>query len=219
MSLHHKLCHVLGGAFGLPHAETHTVILPHAVAYNASAAPVALDRVARALGAHEAAGALFDLAAEHGAPTSLRQIGMSESDLDKATEVALQSALLEPASDREESDPGASRRCLSRPPAVSNRSATVVRNTSEPTMEVFPELTQDVIYRMAHAESARLREVMAIVVRHLHAIVRETNLTQGEWSQAIDFLTRAGQICSESRQEFILLVGHSRRVDAGRCGR
>jgi catechol 1,2-dioxygenase len=75
----------------------------------------------------------------------------------------------------------------------------------EPTAEVFPELTQDVIRRMAHADSARLREVMAIVVRHLHAIVREASLTQGEWSQAIDFLTRAGQICSDSRQEFNLL--------------
>jgi alcohol dehydrogenase class IV len=96
MSLHHKLCHVLGGTFGLPHAETHTVILPHAAAYNARAAPAALDRVARALGAHEAAGALFDLAARHGAPTSLRQIGMSESDLDKTTEVALQSAYWNP---------------------------------------------------------------------------------------------------------------------------
>jgi maleylacetate reductase len=96
MSLHHKLCHVLGGTFGLPHAETHTVILPHAAAYNASAAPAALDRVARALGAHEAAGALFDLAAMNGAPTSLRQIGMSESALDKAADAALQSAYWNP---------------------------------------------------------------------------------------------------------------------------
>jgi len=96
MSLHHKLCHVLGGTFGLPHAETHTVILPHAAAYNAGAAPAALDRVARALGAFEAAGALFDLAAMNGAPTSLRQIGMSESDLDKAADEALQSAYWNP---------------------------------------------------------------------------------------------------------------------------
>jgi Catechol dioxygenase N terminus len=89
---------------------------------------------------------------------------------------------------------------------------TVVRNVSEPTAEVFPELTQDVIHRMRNAESGRLREVMAIVVRHLHAIVRETNLTQGEWSKAIDFLTR-----SDSRQEFILLsdiLGVSMLVDA-----
>jgi maleylacetate reductase len=96
MSLHHKLCHVLGGTFGLPHAETHTVILPHAAAYNAGAAPAALDRVARALGAPEAAGALFDLAATHGAPVSLRQIGMSEADLDKAADEALQSAYWNP---------------------------------------------------------------------------------------------------------------------------
>ncbi len=96
MSLHHKLCHVLGGTFGLPHAETHTVILPHAAAYNTDAAPAALRRVADALGANEAAGALFDLAARHGASTSLRQIGMSESDLDKATDAALQSAYWNP---------------------------------------------------------------------------------------------------------------------------
>ena len=96
MSLHHKLCHVLGGSFGLPHAETHTVILPHAAAYNAGAAPAALHRAARALGAHEAAGALFDLAAKNGAPTSLRQIGMSEADLDKAADAALQSAYWNP---------------------------------------------------------------------------------------------------------------------------
>jgi maleylacetate reductase len=96
MSLHHKLCHVLGGTFDLPHAETHTVILPHAAAYNAGAAPTALHRVAHALGAKDAAGALFDLAASHGAPTSLRQLGMSEADLDKATEAALQSAYWNP---------------------------------------------------------------------------------------------------------------------------
>jgi maleylacetate reductase len=96
MSLHHKLCHVLGGTFDLPHAETHTVILPHAAAYNAAAAPVALSRVARALGAHDAAGALFDLAERYGAPTSLRQLGMSESDLDKAADVALESAYWNP---------------------------------------------------------------------------------------------------------------------------
>ena len=51
MALHHKLCHVLGGAFDLPHAETHAIVLPHAVAYNAPAAPEAMARIARALGA------------------------------------------------------------------------------------------------------------------------------------------------------------------------
>jgi maleylacetate reductase len=55
MALHHKLCHALGGTFNLPHAETHTVLLPHAIAYNAAAAPEAVARMARALGAPSAA--------------------------------------------------------------------------------------------------------------------------------------------------------------------
>jgi maleylacetate reductase len=96
MSLHHKLCHVLGGTFGLPHAETHTVILPHAVAYNAAGAPVAIARVARALGTDNAAQALFDLAATNGAPTSLRQIGMLASDLDDAADAAVKSPYWNP---------------------------------------------------------------------------------------------------------------------------
>jgi maleylacetate reductase len=96
MSLHHKLCHVLGGSFGLPHAETHTVILPHAVAYNAPAAPAAIVRAARALGADHAAQALFDLASENGAPTSLREIGMRESDLDEAAAAAVASPYWNP---------------------------------------------------------------------------------------------------------------------------
>jgi catechol 1,2-dioxygenase len=86
-----------------------------------------------------------------------------------------------------------------------------------PTVEVFPELTRDVIDRMTNARSARLQEAMEIVIRHLHAIVREAKITQGEWWQAIDFLTRAGKMCSESRQEFILLsdiLGVSMLVDA-----
>jgi alcohol dehydrogenase class IV len=88
MALHHKLCHALGGSFDLSHAETHTVILPHAAAFNQGAAPKAMERVARALGADKAAAGLFDLAASLGAPTSLKEIGMSESDLDKAADIA-----------------------------------------------------------------------------------------------------------------------------------
>lgn len=88
MALHHKLCHALGGSFDLPHAETHTVILPHAAAFNESAAPKAMARVARALGADAAGAGLFDLAASLGAPTSLKEIGMSESDLDEAADIA-----------------------------------------------------------------------------------------------------------------------------------
>jgi maleylacetate reductase len=88
MALHHKLCHTLGGSFDLPHAETHTVVLPHAVTYNAQHAGPALERVARALGTDDAAGGLFDLARALGAPTSLRELGMPEEGLDRAAELA-----------------------------------------------------------------------------------------------------------------------------------
>jgi alcohol dehydrogenase class IV len=89
MGLHHKLCHTLGGSFNLPHAEVHSVILPHALAYNAGHAPAAMARIARALGADDAAQAIFHLGAHHGAPTSLRAIGMPESGLDRAADLAV----------------------------------------------------------------------------------------------------------------------------------
>jgi maleylacetate reductase len=91
MGLHHKLCHVLGGAFGLNHADTHAAILPHAVAYNTAAAPVAMARIARALGAANAAQGLHQLATDIGAPTALRALGLAERDLDRAAELATQS--------------------------------------------------------------------------------------------------------------------------------
>lgn len=84
MALHHKLCHVLGGAFGLPHAETHTIVLPHAVAYNAPAAPLAMARVARALRAADAALGLRELADRLGAKRSLRELGMPENGIEIA---------------------------------------------------------------------------------------------------------------------------------------
>lgn len=89
MGLHHKLCHVLGGTFDLPHAETHAVILPHAVRYNAPGALGAMARAAAALDADDAAQALFDLARDLGAPTSLREIGMAHEALPRAVEIAM----------------------------------------------------------------------------------------------------------------------------------
>ena len=88
MALHHKLCHTLGGTFNLPHAETHAVILPYVAAYNRDAAPVAMTRVARALGAADPATGLFELARRVGAPAGLRQIGLEEADLDRAATLA-----------------------------------------------------------------------------------------------------------------------------------
>jgi len=90
MGLHHKLCHTLGGSFNLPHAEVHTVVLPHALAYNASHAPEAMRRIARALGAESAAAGLFDLAQRLGAPVALKDIGMPADGLDRAADLAVQ---------------------------------------------------------------------------------------------------------------------------------
>lgn len=90
MALHHKLCHTLGAAFDLPHAETHTAVLPHAVAYNAPAAPEAMRIVADALGAGDAAQGLHDLARRLKAPVALRDLGMPEAGIDAAVDAALQ---------------------------------------------------------------------------------------------------------------------------------
>jgi alcohol dehydrogenase class IV len=96
MALHHKLCHTLGGTFNLPHAETHTVVLPHATAYNAPAAPEAMSGSARALGAASAAQGTYELAASLGAPASLGSIGMKGGDLEKAADLAVQNPYYNP---------------------------------------------------------------------------------------------------------------------------
>ncbi len=90
MALHHKICHVLGGTFDLRHAETHTVMLPHVMAYNAAAAPDAMRRVARALGRADAASSLFALARSLGAPASLRELGMPEDGIDQSVQQVMQ---------------------------------------------------------------------------------------------------------------------------------
>ena len=96
MALHHKLCHTLGGSFDLPHAEVHTIILPHATAYNRAGAPAAMARIARALEAEDAAVGLFDLAAALGARQSLAEIGLRESDLERAADLAAREPLPNP---------------------------------------------------------------------------------------------------------------------------
>jgi maleylacetate reductase len=90
MGLHHKLCHTLGGTFNLPHAETHTVVLPHAMAYNATAAPAAMAAIARALGTDDGPRGLFELATRLGAPTALRSLGMPADGLDRVADLAVQ---------------------------------------------------------------------------------------------------------------------------------
>ena len=88
IGIHHKLCHTLGGAFNLPHADLHTVILPHAVAFNRDAAPDSMRIVADALGVKEAAQGLYDLAVGIGAPVALKDIGMPADGLERAAEMA-----------------------------------------------------------------------------------------------------------------------------------
>ncbi len=80
--LHHKICHVLGGAFDLPHAQTHAIVLPYVLAYNAANAREATDRIGRALGRTDTVEALRELGRGLGNVTSLRELGMDESDID-----------------------------------------------------------------------------------------------------------------------------------------
>ncbi len=88
MSLHHKLCHTLGGTFNLPHAETHTVVLPYALNYNASHAPEAIAALQRATGSDNPAAHFKKLSVSLGAPSSLRELGLTEADVETVVEMA-----------------------------------------------------------------------------------------------------------------------------------
>ena len=96
MALHHKLCHTLGGSFDLPHAETHSVILPHAIAYNEQAAARELAPIAQIFGGATPGQALHAFALRMQAPTALRDLGLPESALDRATEIATQNPYWNP---------------------------------------------------------------------------------------------------------------------------
>lgn len=90
--LHHKICHVLGGAYDLPHAETHAVLLPHVLAFIAPGAPDAVRRIGRAMGADDPVAALRDLAAGLGIPPGLRDLGLRADQLDEAARLASRAA-------------------------------------------------------------------------------------------------------------------------------
>jgi len=89
MSLHHKLCHTLGGTFNLPHAETHTVMLPHVLAYNRDAAPEAMRRIAGALGSDDAAHGMQALSRSLRAPQALRDLRMPVEGIERVIELTL----------------------------------------------------------------------------------------------------------------------------------
>ena len=96
MGLHHKLCHTLGGTFDLPHAATHTVVLPYAMAYNAQAAPRAMSLIAAAIERDQAPSGVQALIRELGGPTSLREIGLASGDIDRAADLAVARAYPNP---------------------------------------------------------------------------------------------------------------------------
>ena len=90
--LHHKICHILGGAHDLPHAETHTIVLPHAVAFNEPAMPGIAERIAGVLGAEAAATGLYELVEKIWAKTALEDIGMKEEHIDEVVPKILEAA-------------------------------------------------------------------------------------------------------------------------------
>ncbi|HEY3754021.1 MAG TPA: maleylacetate reductase and hydroxyquinol 1,2-dioxygenase domain-containing protein [Pseudonocardiaceae bacterium] len=207
MGMHHKLCHVLGGTFGLPHAGTHTVLLPHVMAYNAPAAQYAFTRIAAALGAPEASAGVFDLVTDLAGPTSLRELGMAEADLAAAADQAMTERYPNPMEPTRDGVLGLL------------TEAWHGRRPGGDTARRVPDigwLTDEVVASFADAPDSRVQRLVTGLVRHLHGFVAENDVTEAEWTYAIDFLTRAGHITDDKRQEFILLsdtLGVSSVVD------
>ncbi|EFR00002.1 maleylacetate reductase [Nannizzia gypsea CBS 118893] len=98
MALHHKLCHVLGGSFNLPHAETHTAVLPHAVAYNSPSVPEAMATLAEVLPNSEgdAIRGLNVLLEKLQVQRGAKEFGMKEEHIDQAAEVSVKNAYWNP---------------------------------------------------------------------------------------------------------------------------
>jgi maleylacetate reductase len=90
--LHHKICHVLGGMFDLPHAQTHAVVLPYVLAFNAPSAPDAAARIAAAFHADDAVGGLAKLRGRLSAPRALRDLGMPEDGIEAAARSVVEAA-------------------------------------------------------------------------------------------------------------------------------
>jgi maleylacetate reductase len=96
MAIHHKIAHTLGGTFNLSHADAHTIVLPHATAFNRGAAPEAMRTIAEALGAKDAAHGIYDLILRIGAPVALKDIGMRWEDLDRAARLVIEDPYYNP---------------------------------------------------------------------------------------------------------------------------
>jgi alcohol dehydrogenase class IV len=90
-ALHHKICHVLGGKYNLPHAQTHATVLPYVLAFNGPAAPAASSRIAGAFGTASALEGLQALREKLSAPRALRDYGLAEADIPAAAAAILPS--------------------------------------------------------------------------------------------------------------------------------
>jgi len=120
MSVHHKLCHVLGGTFNLPHADTHTIVLPHALAYNAPQIPEALSRIARALDNEDAVEGLNVLLTKLKVKRGLKEVGMPEDGIDKAADLAVKNPYWNPRPIEREGIRELIRRAWAGEPAAAN---------------------------------------------------------------------------------------------------
>jgi maleylacetate reductase len=245
-SLHHSLCHLLGGAADLPHAPTHAIVLPQVVAFLAPVLSGVLPALAESLGTDtdDVAGAIWDLGAAAGTPAGLRALGLPAEQLPR-----LARALTDrnPPSPRRLSDedarlllaaawrgerPEPSRqtpvpaRIAGTPAAAPTAAEPLAAEplAAEPLAAEPPSaepmtvgrLTAEVVQRLQATPDPRLREVMTGLVRHLHGFVAEVGLSGDELLAGIGFLTKTGQLCSDTRQEFILLsdtLGVSMLVD------
>jgi maleylacetate reductase len=208
--LHHKICHILGGRYNLPHAQTHAIMLPYVLAFNAPGAPDAARQIGQALAGSGLAGAglagaglpgndpaaaLQRLAGQLGLPRGLREIGFREEQIAEAARLI---GPVVPADNPVPADAAALRALLRRAWA-----GDPVPDDAQGEGE--EAVTAEVLATFSGAAAPRYREVIQSLVRHLHAFAREVRLTESEWQQGIDFLTRAGHITDDRRQEFILL--------------
>jgi len=89
MALHHKLCHTLGGCFDTPHADTHAILLPHTTGFNSVAVSDKLGPIEEIFGDTPGVG-LWNFATQIGAPTKLQDLGLTEADLDRAADIAVE---------------------------------------------------------------------------------------------------------------------------------
>jgi protocatechuate 3,4-dioxygenase beta subunit len=200
--LHHKICHILGGRYDLPHAQTHAIMLPYVLAFNAPGAPDAARQIGQALAGGGLAGgdpaaALQRLAGQLGLPRGLREIGFGEEQIAEAAR------LIEPAVPADNPVPAdaAALQALLRRAWAGDR----LPDDAQAQAAGEAAVTAEVLATFSGAAAPRYREVMQSLVRHLHAFARDVRLTESEWEQGIDFLTRAGHITDDRRQEFILL--------------